>query len=1204
MKRSATVALVIAAIAAVLAGAFAAPAQASTTGSLRGRVVDATTNAPIVGATVSAVSPSQTAATVTDSSGAFSFLALNPDTYTLHVEKTGYSPVAQPGASVFADQSSTFVIPLASALKTIGRVASRASGSLVRPGTTSDVYSVNASGQKAAESVAGSGSLNQAYGAIASVPGVSVPSGQQGWYQSVYIRGGDYDQVAYEFDGVPVVRQSDFAPIVTLSALGQQEVQIYTGGTPATSNSSGLAGYINQVIKTGTNPGYATADGAIGGPQFYHFLSVETGGATPDRLFSYYVGLAGADQTYRYVDQFNGISDPQYFYPLNIASNNAVYNVSDGSCVLRRGPRSCAGDPNFGATYSPGASYFQAAGFDRETVMNVHFGIPHHNDGGRDDVQALYVTGNIETQFYSSFNDTFLGPVWPGGVPYLDSTYYNGTLGQAPNPSQLVTGRFPSSPTNRVYNNTTVNGTTTTPSLVGLDQRDGNNVGFSVEKLQYQRNFDNHSYLRVLGYSEWSDWLINGPNGAQLTFAADPAEYDVLAWIYGAGAIYSNQFNSKNLFTASLAYNTQTLATYDAEFASGGPNSRAPTGLGTIISSYVGSGGSCYNFRTGAPWSCFDAGSQGGIFNHAASGCPSPQNFPYICLTPGTAPPGSPAARAAAHWVMTEDGRAAQFDGVKPYFSSLAFTDVWTPSDRLLVNIGGRMDNFVYTFDNTVSGFPARAFWFNAFNAENCGAPAQDPVSRWNGSSFGPCPAGYSPMTTPGVGLTNDVPGKTSYWVFSPRLAGTYTLNSDNVLRASAGRYARAAATSSQEINDRQQDLPDQLAGFYKLGYTTPYHQNLPDSSWNYDVSWEHHFHGTNLSFKLSPFYRSTNNQVQYFAIDPATGIVAGVNVGTQRSTGVELSLQGGDFSKNGLSFLLSYTYTDSRIKYAPVSNGVSVLDSLNAAIEQYNSYTHACAGSAASSTICGGGLYGGNADPVFHNRGGARVSNPYYGDGLAPLIDKNAWFTTYDVIPTAFSSANGFAVPNVATLVLNYRHNRLSVTPNLTYSSGSSYGSPLVWPGYVPQSCTQNPALTPTAPGASCSGSYRTASGSTSTPGVIFLPDPYTHQFDTLGSLKQPWQLTLNVQASYEVSPRATVTVTASNLYNQCFQRGYAWDDSNVCMYSNLPSNILAPAGNFITTPPVELKYPYGPWSNQTEVGYTAVKQPFQFTADLNVRL
>lgn len=1189
---------------AVLVAAGMPRALASTTGTIRGRVVDASTNAPIAGATVTAVAPTQTATTTTDGSGAFSFLALNPDTYTLRVEKPGYSPASQPGATVFADQASTFVITLSPALKTIGRVSARGAGSLVRPGTTSDVYSVNAAGQKAAQSVAGSGSLNQAYGAIASVPGVSLPSGQQGWYQSVYIRGGDYNQVAYEFDGVPVVRQSDFAPIVTLSALGQQEVQVYTGGTPATSNSSGLAGYINQVIKTGTSPGYATADGAIGSPQFYHFASVEVGGATPDRLFSYYVGLAGANQTYRYIDQFNGTSDPQYFYPLSIVSNNAVYNVVDGSCTLVHGPSSCIGDPNYGTLYSPGQSYFQAAGFDRENVLNFHFGIPHHTDTGRDDVQLLYVTGNIETQFYSSYNDVFSGGVYPGGVPYLDSTYYSGPMAKAPNPAYLYTGPFPASPTDRVFNNSTVNGTTTAPSLLGLNQRDGNNVGFSVEKLQYQRNFDNHSYLRVLSYGEWSDWLINGPNGAQLTFAADPAEYDVLAWIYGAGAIYSNQLGSKNLFTASLAYNTQTLATYNAEFNSGGPNSRGATGLGTILSSYVGNNGDCYNFTTGARWSCFYPGSQGGLFNHAEPGCPQPQNTPYICLTPNTAPPNSPAAKADAHWIMTENGNAAQFDGVRPYFSSLALTDVWTPDDKLLVNLGARVDNFKYKFDNTVAGFPARPFWFNAFNNEYCGAPAQDPVSRWNGHSFGPCPAGFQPMTTPGVGLVNDMPATSSYWVVSPRLAGTYTLNSDNVLRASAGRYARAAETSSQEFNDRQQDLASQLAGFYKLGYTTPYHQILPDSSWNYDLSWEHHFHGTNISFKISPFYRSTSNQVQNFAIDPATGITTAVNVGTQESSGVELSLQEGDFSRNGFAFILSYTYTNSRIKYAPIANGVSVLDSLNASIEQYNSYTRACAGAAASSAVCGSGLYAGNAKSVFVNPGGVHVTNPYYNGSLQPLIDRNGWFTTYDVIPTAFSSANGFAVPNVVTLVLNYKHNRFTITPNLTYNSGSFYGSPLSWGGYVPQSCTQNPARNPIAPGASCSGSYTNSSGTTISPGVIFLPDPYTHQFDSLGSLQQPSQLTLNLQASYEVNTHATLTMTASNLYNACFQRGYAWDDANICMYSNLPSNILAPAGNFLGAPPTPLKYPYGPWSNQTEVGYTAVKQPFQITFDLNLRL
>ncbi|HTX58024.1 MAG TPA: TonB-dependent receptor, partial [Verrucomicrobiae bacterium] len=561
---------------------------------------------------------------------------------------------------------------------------------------------------------------------------------------------------------------------------------------------------------------------------------------------------------------------------------------------------------------------------------------------------------------------------------------------------------------------------------------------------------------------------------------------------------------------------------------------------------------------------------------------------------------------AGAHWIMTEDGRSAQVDHIDPYFTSLAFTDVWTPSDKLLVNLGARVDDFRYDLNNTAQGYPARAFWFNAFNNEYCGAPAQDPVSRWNAATgaFGPCPTGYKPMTDPGVGLVNSVPGSLSQWVVQPRIAGTYTLGPDTVLRASAGKYARAASTSAQEVNVVQQDLPTQLAPFYRLGYHTPFHLNVPDESDNFDVSWEQRIKDTPLSFKISPFYRSTRNQVQYFATDPATGVGTGLNVGTQHSSGVEISLQGGNLARDGLSFQLSYTYTESKIKYSQISNGVSVLDSFNAAIEQFNSYTQACAGAATNAQRCGSGAYAGNAVPVFHNPGGVTVENPYYGDAAQPLIDRNGWYTTYDFIPSAFNNANGFAVPDVATLILSYKHRRFSVTPNVTYSAGSFYGSPLSWGGYVPQSCTQNPRLTPAAPGASCDGEYVTPSGATQSPGVIFMPDPYTGRFDSLGSLRQPWQLSVNLQANYEINARVSLTMIASNLFNACFQRGYAWDDSNFCMYSNLPSNILAPAGNFLAAPPVQLKYPYGPWSNQNEVGYTAVKQPFQLTFDLNVRL
>ena len=364
-------------------------ARAGTTGTLRGRVVDASTQAPIAGAAIVASSPSQNAQTVSDASGSFSFISLQPDTYTVSATKSGYDPGSQPGVSIVADQSATVSLSLQKALKTIAHLTSRSSQSLVKSGVTSDVFSVNPAGQKAAATLSGSGSLTQAYGAIATAPGVNIPSNQQGWYQSVYIRGGDVDQVAYEFDGLPTTRQSDLAPIATLTSLGNQEVQVYTGGTPATSNSSGLAGYINQVIKTGTFPGYADADFGIGAPAFYHQATVEFAGATPDRLFSYYVGLSGTNQAFRYGDQFGGVSEPLYFYPLSVPTNNNVYNILDGS----------GKGPNYGFIGQPGYSYAQAMDFDRENVINVHIGVPHGDSGMKDDIQLLYVTGGIAAQF-------------------------------------------------------------------------------------------------------------------------------------------------------------------------------------------------------------------------------------------------------------------------------------------------------------------------------------------------------------------------------------------------------------------------------------------------------------------------------------------------------------------------------------------------------------------------------------------------------------------------------------------------------------------------------------------------------------------------------------------------------------------------------------------------------------------------------------
>src|SRR5260370_28030800 len=107
------------------------------------------------------------------------------------------------------------------------------------------------------------------------------------------------------------------------------------------------------------------------------------------------------------------------------------------------------------------------------------------------------------------------------------------------------------------------------------------------------------------------------------------------------------------------------------------------------------------------------------------------------------------------------------------------------------------------------------------------------------------------------------------------------------------------------------------------------------------------------MSFKLTPFYRTTQNQIQQFYLDEKTNCVSALNVGRQISSGVEFQFQKGDFSRNGFAALLSYTYTNARIKFTPFANGSSILTPINQSIQQYNAYTSFCAANATDSR-CG----------------------------------------------------------------------------------------------------------------------------------------------------------------------------------------------------------------------------------------------------------
>ncbi len=169
-------------------------------------------------------------------------------------------------------------------------------------------------------------------------------------------------------DGIPVNRAYDNAPQTMLSSLGSQEVQVYTGGVPASSDAQGISGYVNQVIKTGTYARVRRCELSASAirPSTIRRRS-KPAELTPDRLFSYYVGIGGSNQAFRYVNNSNGSNIPNsFFYPTSAVpgytcgvstcqalkySNGFVYTGRPRPCSSRavsalRWPRSRCATPS------------------------------------------------------------------------------------------------------------------------------------------------------------------------------------------------------------------------------------------------------------------------------------------------------------------------------------------------------------------------------------------------------------------------------------------------------------------------------------------------------------------------------------------------------------------------------------------------------------------------------------------------------------------------------------------------------------------------------------------------------------------------------------------------------------------------------------------------------------------------------------------
>mgnify|MGYP001347624805 CR=1 FL=1 len=1025
---------------------------AGTTGGISGYALDANGN-PVAGVSVTANSPSQTVTRTTDAKGFYSILDLSPDTYVVTATKDGYDTATVRGITVQADQNTTVAIALKKTIKELGRIVTTAQASVVNKSVTGDLYSVNAAAISNYQgAVGGSESLYSQNAIVGSMPGVVHQIGIGGGYQqgqgTISLRGGAFDQVGFELEGVPLNRGFDFYNGTPFVNNGLASLEVYTGGAPADSGRA-MSGYINEVIQRGSYPGFSHLNFTFGSPSFDNTLQYDVSAGTPDRKFTAFVSTLAMYATFNYGDRSNGDN-----YGFTIPANDP--GCPDFNFIQTTGfgggtPLNCAVPNKVNAPISIGAWLPQGSPINPsakvwDTIANLHYAIDHH--GLSDDLQFLYNVGATNNPYaYSGASidpaivltgevPTFLSPsnqlIWPYG------RLYTGSAGTPYDATKLATLFWPDS------NNS--NGP------LPANYVDNQWTQHSIEKLAYTRALNDHSFLRVFGYALYSAWLLdqasNGILGGEFYQLHDNAT--------GVTVNYQNQLNAQNLLRLDADYSKDLTLRYN----------------------YV-------------PWLPFNQmGHPGQNFaNFGAQGMISanpPNEFVWAYCN-GTVlgvPFDNIPCQPNPPPFVTENTEHisvpyAYWSSATPSSSDFVIADQFKPTDKLLFDLGVRFDNFRFALMPLQITGPNGLAEQSQSQDGQClfgyAYTAAEPCFNWLATAAA---AWKNPAIAAGKANWQDVTGSLNFNEFSPRLGVTFTPNVSDVFRFSVGRFVQPPDSAFEEYRGAPQFGPYATVAVLNRSYNAQgiapsflgVHNVQPEDSTNFDISWEHNL-GSGWSFKATPYYRTTRGQILNLPVTISSPtFVTGYNFGDARISGIELLLSKDRLNPDlGWNFTVAATNTNSKVRFTKV-NGVSYIDVVNNAITAYN------AANGTSFAL---------EDP-----------NGYYSPGfsLAPTLSTPSWDVRW-----------------VLNLNADYRWMGWDFVPTLNYQSGNPYGDPFEYPD---------------------------PSGNTT-----FGPDPYTKQFDALGSLKGPSFWTGNLAISRDLSSNTKITALFTGIYNSVHNQGYPWE-------------------------------------------------------------
>jgi hypothetical protein len=217
-------------------------AQSASTGKIQGTLTDAQTGEPLPGANV-VIDGTQRGA-VTDASGYFVILLVDPGTYDMTGSMVGYDSQRQTGVRVQSDFTTTINFSIREASLELGEMVVIAERPAVEPDKTTSKYMMSSEDLAAVPIVRDMGEFLELQA------GVSIDA--EG--DDLMVRGGDREDVAYVIDGVRVGTtdgngsRTGLGRGVNKSAV--QELQVITGGYNAEyGNAQG--GVVSMVTRDG-----------------------------------------------------------------------------------------------------------------------------------------------------------------------------------------------------------------------------------------------------------------------------------------------------------------------------------------------------------------------------------------------------------------------------------------------------------------------------------------------------------------------------------------------------------------------------------------------------------------------------------------------------------------------------------------------------------------------------------------------------------------------------------------------------------------------------------------------------------------------------------------------------------------------------------------------------------------------------------------